>query len=183
MQRFRSGPSWDDLVTVYSRPANLAKKLPAFAGRTMQAEIEALSKALDKPILVHVVTQKGKGHAPAEDDPAGVDSDRTHITQQGAQHLGDTAAAVKLTEKATLLDPQSAAAFSNFGVALDANGEYARAEAAYRHSLDLDPENTTTLLNLGTNLIKQNKGTCKSSDAKAALLKEAKRLLETMDED
>jgi phosphoglycerate kinase len=27
----------------------LAKKLPAFAGRTMQAEIEALSKALDKP--------------------------------------------------------------------------------------------------------------------------------------
>jgi phosphoglycerate kinase len=27
----------------------LAKKLPAYAGRTMQAEIEALSKALDKP--------------------------------------------------------------------------------------------------------------------------------------
>ncbi len=31
LQRFRSGPSWDDLVTVYSRPANLAKKLPAGA--------------------------------------------------------------------------------------------------------------------------------------------------------
>ncbi len=31
LQRFRSGPLWDDLVTVYSRPANLAKKLPAGA--------------------------------------------------------------------------------------------------------------------------------------------------------
>jgi glycyl-tRNA synthetase beta chain len=28
LQRFRSGASWEDLVTVYTRPANLAKKLP-----------------------------------------------------------------------------------------------------------------------------------------------------------
>jgi Flp pilus assembly protein TadD len=65
---------------------------------------------------------------------------------------------VKYTERATLLDPNSAAAYSNLGVSLDARGEFARAEAAYRHSLDLDPENATTLLNLGTNLIAQNKG-------------------------
>jgi glycyl-tRNA synthetase len=31
LQDFRSGPSWEDLVTVYTRPANLAKKLPAGA--------------------------------------------------------------------------------------------------------------------------------------------------------
>jgi glycyl-tRNA synthetase len=28
LQEFRSGPLWEDLVTVYTRPANLAKKLP-----------------------------------------------------------------------------------------------------------------------------------------------------------
>ncbi len=33
LQRFRSGPLWDDLVTVYSRPANLARKLPSGAER------------------------------------------------------------------------------------------------------------------------------------------------------
>ena len=54
---------------------------------------------------------------------------------------------------------------SNLGVSLDARGEYARAESAYRHSLDLDPENATTLLNLGTNLIAQNKGAEDSVDA------------------
>jgi tetratricopeptide (TPR) repeat protein len=43
-------------------------------------------------------------------------------------------------------------------VALDAKGEFGRAEAAYRKSLDIDPENATTMLNLGTNLIAQNKG-------------------------
>jgi superkiller protein 3 len=73
-------------------------------------------------------------------------------------YLGDVDAAVQYCEKATLLDPKSAAAFSNLGVALDAKGDYSRAEAAYRHSLDIDPENPTTLLNLGTNLIAQNKG-------------------------
>jgi glycyl-tRNA synthetase len=31
VQRFRAGTSWEDLVTVYARPANLAKKLPAGA--------------------------------------------------------------------------------------------------------------------------------------------------------
>ena len=31
LQRFRAGPAWEDLVTVYTRPANLAKKLPAGA--------------------------------------------------------------------------------------------------------------------------------------------------------
>jgi superkiller protein 3 len=73
-------------------------------------------------------------------------------------YLGDPDAAVKYCERATLLDPRSASAYSNLGVALDARGEYARAEAAYRHSLDIDPDNATTLLNLGTNLIQQNKG-------------------------
>ena len=44
LQRFRSGPLWDDLVTVYSRPANLAKKLPA--GTASQAAGEALGGVL-----------------------------------------------------------------------------------------------------------------------------------------
>ena len=73
-------------------------------------------------------------------------------------YLGDADKAVEFCERATLLDPKSAAAFSNLGVALDAKGDYPRAEAAYRHSLDIDPDNPTTLLNLGTNLIAQNKG-------------------------
>jgi len=73
-------------------------------------------------------------------------------------YLDNADAAVRYTERATLLDPRSASAFSNLGVALDARGEFARAESAYRHSLDIDPNNITTLLNLGTNLLAQNKG-------------------------
>jgi tetratricopeptide (TPR) repeat protein len=73
-------------------------------------------------------------------------------------YMGNGDDAVKFCERATVLNPRSAAAFSNLGVALDSRGEFARAEAAYRHSLDIDPDNTTTLLNLGTNLIQQNKG-------------------------
>ena len=34
VQRFRAEPSWEDLVTVYTRPANLAKKLPDGAAPT-----------------------------------------------------------------------------------------------------------------------------------------------------
>ena len=72
--------------------------------------------------------------------------------------LGQMDDAVRYTEKATLLDPDSPAAFSNLGVALEAAREYARAETAYRRSLDLDPLQEQTLLNLGLNLIQQNKG-------------------------
>jgi glycyl-tRNA synthetase len=39
LERFRSGPAWDDLVTVYTRPANLARKLPAEAASDAQAAI------------------------------------------------------------------------------------------------------------------------------------------------
>jgi glycyl-tRNA synthetase beta chain len=47
LQRFRSGPLWDDLVTVYTRPANLAKKLPAGeAARTTTEGLGGVSPAL-----------------------------------------------------------------------------------------------------------------------------------------
>ncbi len=38
LQKFRAGDKWEDLVTLFSRPANLAKKLPP------EAEVEAAAK-------------------------------------------------------------------------------------------------------------------------------------------
>jgi tetratricopeptide (TPR) repeat protein len=82
--------------------------------------------------------------------------------------------AVYYTERATQFDPRSAAAWANFGVALDAAGEHARAEAAYRQSLDLDASQTATKLNLGTNLIAQKK-----ADQAISVLQEVVRQDET----
>ncbi|MGB7161373.1 MAG: tetratricopeptide repeat protein [Tepidisphaeraceae bacterium] len=65
--------------------------------------------------------------------------------------------AVRYSEKATLLSPGSAVAYSNLGVVMEAKGDFVRAESAYRRSLDLDSRQTETLLNLGSNLIKQGK--------------------------
>jgi tetratricopeptide (TPR) repeat protein len=65
--------------------------------------------------------------------------------------------AVYYTQRATQLDEGSAAAWANYGVTLDARGDFADAESAYRKSLDINPEQTNTRLNLGTNLIAQKK--------------------------
>jgi glycyl-tRNA synthetase len=46
LQRFRSGPYWDDLITVYTRPANLAKKLPAGAAPAATEALGGVSPAL-----------------------------------------------------------------------------------------------------------------------------------------
>jgi glycyl-tRNA synthetase len=46
LQRFRSSPHWDDLVTVYTRPANLAKKLPAGAASAATEALGGVSPAL-----------------------------------------------------------------------------------------------------------------------------------------
>jgi tetratricopeptide (TPR) repeat protein len=65
--------------------------------------------------------------------------------------------AVLYLERATKFAPQNAAAWSNLGVALDKRGSVILAEAAYRKSLELDSDSVTTLLNLGANLLTQNK--------------------------
>jgi glycyl-tRNA synthetase beta chain len=47
LQQFRSGPRWDDLVTVYTRPANLARKLPpAEASQAATESLGGVSPAL-----------------------------------------------------------------------------------------------------------------------------------------
>ena len=67
--------------------------------------------------------------------------------------------ALKYAERAVKYDPKSAAAWVNFGLVLDANKEFPRAEEAYRKSLDLDSSkgNVMTRLYLGENLLAQNK--------------------------
>jgi tetratricopeptide (TPR) repeat protein len=69
--------------------------------------------------------------------------------------------ALKYAERAVKYDPKSAAAWVNFGLVLDANKEYPRAEEAYRKSLDLDSSksNVMTRLYLGENLLAQKKNT------------------------
>ncbi|MGH7213668.1 MAG: tetratricopeptide repeat protein, partial [Tepidisphaeraceae bacterium] len=73
--------------------------------------------------------------------------------------LGQVDDAVHYLEIATTLDPHNAIALANLGVALDAQGSHARAESAYRKSLDLKADQSTTILNLGTNLLSQQKPT------------------------
>src|SRR5260221_15042 len=51
----------------------------------------------------------------------------------------------------------AAVAWVNFGLILDANNEYVRAESAYRKSLDIDSANAVTRLYLGENLLAQKK--------------------------
>jgi glycyl-tRNA synthetase beta chain len=38
LQAFRAGPRWEDLITVYTRPANLARKLPPAAASQVATE-------------------------------------------------------------------------------------------------------------------------------------------------
>ena len=66
--------------------------------------------------------------------------------------------AVKYLKKATELSPTWADAWSNLGVALDAKGDFVGAENAYKRALELNRNQNVALLNLGANLIRQNKG-------------------------
>ena len=71
--------------------------------------------------------------------------------------MGQLDEAARYSEKATLIAPGSAVAYSNLGVVMEAKGDFARAESAYRRSLDLDSTQTETLLNLASNLVRQGK--------------------------
>jgi tetratricopeptide (TPR) repeat protein len=46
-------------------------------------------------------------------------------------------------EQATILNPDSAAAFNNLGVTLEQQGEFEKARAAYDRALQLDPRNVS----------------------------------------
>jgi tetratricopeptide (TPR) repeat protein len=71
--------------------------------------------------------------------------------------LNEPKEAMKYAERAVKYDPKSADAWVKFGLILDLNGEYPRAEEAYRKSLDLDSNNEVTRLYLGENLLTQKK--------------------------
>jgi tetratricopeptide (TPR) repeat protein len=71
--------------------------------------------------------------------------------------LNEPKEALKYAERAVQYDPKSADAWVKFGLILDLNVEYPRAEEAYRKSLDLDSDNEVTRLYLGENLLSQKK--------------------------
>ena len=73
--------------------------------------------------------------------------------------MGDAENAVKYTDKAAQLRPDSADAQSNLALALDSRGDYALAEKAYRKSLELAPLQAGVLANYGSNLLAQQKWT------------------------
>ncbi|HEX8322618.1 MAG TPA: tetratricopeptide repeat protein [Tepidisphaeraceae bacterium] len=70
---------------------------------------------------------------------------------------GDVDGAIKYLDKATQLDPKSAAAWSNLGVALDARGSYVFAETAYRRAIGLETNAPSVVQNLANNLLMQQK--------------------------
>lgn len=71
--------------------------------------------------------------------------------------LGDNESAVNYLDKATQIDGQSAVAWSNLGVALDARDSYVLAETAYRKAIELDTNSLTVQQNLANNLMAQKK--------------------------
>ena len=71
--------------------------------------------------------------------------------------LNEPKEALKYAERAVQYEPKSPDAWVNFGLILDANGNYTRAEQAYRKSLDLDSSNVGTRLFLAENLLAQRK--------------------------
>jgi tetratricopeptide (TPR) repeat protein len=54
-------------------------------------------------------------------------------------------------------DPQSYAAWVNLGIVLDANGDYAKSENAYRKAIDIDSNPPLTRLYLAESLMRQKK--------------------------
>lgn len=71
--------------------------------------------------------------------------------------LNDSKEAMKYASRAVELEPKSADAWVNYGLILEANQQFAKAEEAYRKSLDLDSSNTGTRLYLAENLLTQKK--------------------------
>jgi len=71
--------------------------------------------------------------------------------------IGDADNAVLYLDKATQINPRSAVAWSNLGVALDARSSSVLAETAYRKSIELDTSSMPTLQNLAANLMLQKK--------------------------
>ena len=71
--------------------------------------------------------------------------------------VGDIDNAVKYLDKATQIDPKSAVAWSNLGVALDARQSYVLAETAYRKAIELDTNSLAIQQNLANNLLQQQK--------------------------
>jgi Flp pilus assembly protein TadD len=70
--------------------------------------------------------------------------------------LGQTEDAVNYLERATMIDGDSAEAWSNLGVAYDSRGKTALAEKAYRKALELDTS-PIIMQNLGSNLVSQGR--------------------------
>ena len=66
--------------------------------------------------------------------------------------------AVKYLRQATVISPDWADAWSNLGVALDAQNDLRGAEQAYKRALELNRNQDVALFNLGANLIRQGKG-------------------------
>lgn len=82
--------------------------------------------------------------------------------------------ALKYAERAVQFDPKSSAAWVNYGLILDANNDFAKAEGAYRKSVDLDSSNPVTRLYLGENLLSQKKyGEARSVFAELARLQDS----------
>jgi Flp pilus assembly protein TadD len=63
--------------------------------------------------------------------------------------------ALKTLELATHLDDKSWYAWASYGIALDAHGQASDAEQAFRRSLEFDPSQSSTIYNLGSNLLSQ----------------------------
>jgi tetratricopeptide (TPR) repeat protein len=66
--------------------------------------------------------------------------------------------AMQHTKRATEIDPKSGAALANYGVVLDAVGDSVGAERAFLSALEITGDQPGTLLNLGQNLLSQNRG-------------------------
>jgi Tfp pilus assembly protein PilF len=71
--------------------------------------------------------------------------------------LGQPGAANAWLKRATIVNPNSAAIWLNYGVSLDAAGRLVDAEAAYRRALELQSSLTPALEDLAANLIAQKK--------------------------
>lgn len=65
--------------------------------------------------------------------------------------------AIKYADAATRMAPKEAEAWSNLGVVYDSHLQFGQAEQAYRKALELGANNITTMLNLVSNLLNQNK--------------------------
>lgn len=73
-----------------------------------------------------------------------------HLANRGAEHLlrDDPQGALRFLDAALALDPRSAAAWVNQGVAHRRMGHHARAAEAYRRALAIDPGHRSALKNL-----------------------------------